>query len=140
MPDEPHRPTTITVEQGAERLRFTTTPTPDGRVSIEAVGFTDDGEITTNLSGVLPAEIMATLGWLMLQSSATGQAPAGFVREQRRHHPNAYRPWSTEDDELLARHAAQGTTLATLAEEFGRNTGAIRARLTRLGINDLEPG
>ena len=62
MSDEPQRATTITVEQGTERLRFTTTLTPDGRVSIEAVGFTDDGEITTNLSGILPAELMTTLG------------------------------------------------------------------------------
>ena len=76
----------------------------------------------------------------MLQSSTTGQAPAGFVQAQRRHHPNAYRPWSTEDDELLARHAAQGTPLAELAQEFGRDTGAIRARLTRLGIDEPEPG
>lgn len=113
MTDEPHRPITITVEQGSKRLRFTTTPTPDGRVSIEEVGFTDDGEITTNLSGVLPAETMTTLGWLILQSSTTGQDPVGF---------------------------AQGTPLAALAQELGRNTGAIRSRLTRPGIDEPEPG
>lgn len=140
MTDEPHRPITITVEQGSERLRFTTTHTPDGRVSIEAVGFTDDGEITTNLSGVLPAETMTTLGWLILQSSTTGQDPVEFAQAQRRHHPNAYRPWSAEDDELLARRFAQGTTLAALAQELGRNTGAIRSLLTRPGIDEPEPG
>ena len=92
MTDEPHRPITITVEQGSERLRFTTTRIPDGRVSIEAVGFTDDGEITTNLSGVLPAETMTTLGWLMLRSSTIGQDPVGFAQAQRRHPPTPTGP------------------------------------------------
>ncbi|MGW2785951.1 hypothetical protein ACWC3X_32660 [Streptomyces populi] len=54
------------------------------------------------------------------------------VEEKRQLHRNAYKPWSTEDDDLLAERCAQGASLAELAEEFGRNEGAIASRLGKI--------
>ena len=54
------------------------------------------------------------------------------VETLRHKYPNAYRPWSKEEDaKLLARHA-EGAKVKALAEEFGRQSGSIRSRLEKL--------
>lgn len=55
----------------------------------------------------------------------------------REKHPNAYRPWSDEEDEKLEELFRAGTTPAKLSKEFGRQNGAIHARLIKLGL--VEP-
>ncbi|MFJ8098567.1 helix-turn-helix domain-containing protein [Streptomyces griseofuscus] len=59
------------------------------------------------------------------------------VEDKRKTHPNAYAPWSTEDDKLLAERCAQGVPLDGLSREFGRNKGGIAARLKK--INAVGP-
>ncbi|MGW9030049.1 hypothetical protein ACWGQ5_39335 [Streptomyces sp. NPDC055722] len=54
------------------------------------------------------------------------------VEEKRRLHPNAYKPWEPEDEERLAQRCAQGASLAELAQEFGRNEGAVASRLIKI--------
>ncbi|MFI5799753.1 hypothetical protein [Streptomyces sp. NPDC051677] len=54
------------------------------------------------------------------------------VEEKRRIHPNAYAPWSAEDEQLLAERCAQGVSLAELSREFGRNPGGIASRLVKI--------
>ncbi|MCY3905466.1 MAG: DNA helicase RecQ [Caldilineaceae bacterium] len=61
--------------------------------------------------------------------------PAYNVEEIRRQHPKAYAKWSSEDDERLKEMYAAGTGVAELARHFGRNTGAIRSRLRKLGLD-----
>ena len=61
--------------------------------------------------------------------------PAYNVEEIRRQHPQAYAKWSSEDDERLKEMYAAGTTVAELARHFGRNRGAIRSRLKKLGLS-----
>lgn len=59
------------------------------------------------------------------------------VEEIRRQHPNAHMPRTAAvDAELLAAHQA-GHDVATLADTFGRQPSAIRARLNRLGAQAL---
>jgi hypothetical protein len=59
------------------------------------------------------------------------------VEDKRKSYPNAYAPWSGEDDQLLAERCAQGVPLDGLSREFGRNKGGIAARLKK--INAVGP-
>ena len=52
----------------------------------------------------------------------------------REKHPNAFRPWSGEDDAWLRDLFKQGQATAGLAKHFGRKPGAIRSRLLKLGL------
>lgn len=55
----------------------------------------------------------------------------GVIRES---HPNAYEPWTSEEDERLKEMQQTGQSVSELATEFGRQQGAIRSRLRKLGI------
>ena len=57
--------------------------------------------------------------------------------EIRRNHPNAYLPWTPEQEEQLKARYAEGATVAELAGELGRQPGGIEARLEKLEL--LEP-
>ena len=61
--------------------------------------------------------------------------PAYSVEEKRREHPKAYEKWSPEDDERLKEMYAAEHSIAELAKQFGRNDGAIRSRLKKLGLD-----
>lgn len=66
------------------------------------------------------------------------EKPKAYTAEDKRKtHPNAYMPWSDEDDQLLAERCAQGVPLDGLSREFGRNEGGIAARLKK--INAVGP-
>ena len=60
--------------------------------------------------------------------------PVYTMEEKRREHPRAYEKWSPEDDERLKEMYAAGHSVAELAKHFGRNNGAIRSRLNKLGL------
>ena len=61
--------------------------------------------------------------------------PTYSVAEKRQEHPNAYKKWSEEDYDLLKKMYAAGHSVAELAKHFGRNNGAIRSRLNKLGLD-----
>jgi ATP-dependent DNA helicase PIF1 len=52
----------------------------------------------------------------------------------RQKYPNAYRPWSEEDDEKLKEMFEGGSSPSQLQKEFGRQKGSIHARLIKLGL------
>jgi len=54
-------------------------------------------------------------------------------QEIRRAHKNAYEAWSAESDAELRQLFHRGVPLSELAGHFGRNKGAILARLRKLG-------
>ena len=54
------------------------------------------------------------------------------VAGKRQQHPNAYRPWTQDEEERLLARQEAGLTVKELAVEFGRQPGAIQSRLTRL--------
>ncbi len=56
------------------------------------------------------------------------------VEEIRATYRNAYAPWTEEDDARLEQEARAGGTIHDLAQRFGRNEGAIRSRLRKLGL------
>ncbi len=56
----------------------------------------------------------------------------------RQKYPNAYRPWSREDDDKLSVMFKDGEKVSALVKEFGRQKGSINARLIRLGLVEPE--
>ncbi len=60
------------------------------------------------------------------------------IDKMRQKHPNAYRPWSADDDARLTELFRSSATVSTLVKEFGRQRGAINARLIRLGLVEPE--
>ena len=46
--------------------------------------------------------------------------------------PNAYKPWSTEDDKLLVTLYNENKSIKELMSIFKRNEGAIRSRIQKL--------
>ena len=54
----------------------------------------------------------------------------------REKHPNAYRPWSKEQDEELKKLFISGLKVADLIKSFGRKRGGIIARLEKLGLRE----
>ncbi|QIH32314.1 DUF3276 family protein [Sphingobacterium sp. DR205] len=55
------------------------------------------------------------------------------IREQ---HPQAYRPWSAEDDEKLEALFCEGKTVKELAATFERKEGAITSRIKKLELKE----
>lgn len=53
------------------------------------------------------------------------------LEKMRQTYPNAYRPWSSEDDQKLQKIFEEGTKLKELVELFGRHPGSIKKRLEK---------
>jgi hypothetical protein len=49
-------------------------------------------------------------------------------------YPNYLKPWTEDDDAKLERLWCEGTSIKDLAERFGRNPGAIDARIEKLEL------
>ncbi|MBP3740902.1 MAG: hypothetical protein J6I41_07295 [Bacteroidales bacterium] len=56
------------------------------------------------------------------------------IRPLIKPYPNAYAPWSTEDDKLLGELYESGKTIDELTKLFGRNSGGIKSRLRKLNL------
>lgn len=71
------------------------------------------------------------------RSKKKSQGKSGVWLEQKREiHPNAYRPWSKEDDEMLKTMFEADIKRVKIADFFKRNPGAIHARLKKLELID----
>ena len=60
--------------------------------------------------------------------------PTYSVYACRQEYPNAYNPWSEEDDKALAGMCCHGATIEELAAHFGRKPGGIKSRIKKLGL------
>ena len=49
-------------------------------------------------------------------------------------YPNYLKPWSEKDDLSLEQMWCEGTSVNDLAKHFGRNPGAINARIEKLEL------
>lgn len=56
------------------------------------------------------------------------------IKAARKNHPNAFRPWSTEEEQTLAELFRGGATKDELVEALGRQQGGIATRLRSLGL------
>ena len=59
------------------------------------------------------------------------------VEETRNKHKDAYKPWTAELDKQLENLCCEGLEIKELAKQFGRTTGAIRSRITKLRLEAL---
>lgn len=57
-----------------------------------------------------------------------------YMEQQKRLHANAYAKWTPEDDEQLKVLYRKGTSIQKMTQIFGRNEGAIYARISKLGL------
>ncbi len=62
------------------------------------------------------------------------------VEDVRQSHPKAYEPWTPEEDQRLKELQQQDLDIANIARDLGRQSGAIRSRLRKLGLGpkDIE--
>jgi hypothetical protein len=56
------------------------------------------------------------------------------IERARKNHPNAFRPWSPEDEQTLIEMFTNGATKDKLVEALGRQEGGIATRLRALGL------
>ena len=63
-----------------------------------------------------------------------------FVQRARETHPNAFRPWTSADDQRLAALFRAGSSVDMLCAEFGRPPKGITMRLERLGLVHPQQG
>ena len=60
--------------------------------------------------------------------------PVYSIYAARQEHPNAYDPWTEEADAQLRQMWEDGTSVADIAQHFGRKQSAIIVRMKKLGI------
>ncbi len=122
---------TTTTTIGSHRYEVDVDETEDERLSVTVVGSDADGQIVAELTGVVPATDLAPLARRLAARAGPGLDLAAI----RRKYPNAYQPWTAVGDRQLMERFQNGSTVTELASELGRGRGAIRSRLTKLGID-----
>ena len=60
--------------------------------------------------------------------------PLYSIYAARQENPNAYDPWTEDDDKLLKEMWSEGKSVADIAKHFGRKESAIIVRAKKLGI------
>ena len=60
--------------------------------------------------------------------------PVYSIYAARQEHPNAYDPWTEENDALLKEMWEEGKSVADIADHFGRKQSAIIVRMKKLGL------
>jgi ATP-dependent DNA helicase PIF1 len=63
------------------------------------------------------------------EKAASGWAEK--IAKMRETHPNAYRPWQSQDDELLKQDFQNGATISELSAKLGRHEGSVTMRLQK---------
>ncbi len=82
--------------------------------------------------------IRASGGSLIKKSLTASGTIASKLDALREVHPNAYRPWTDEDDAELQEMFEDGKPPSVIAKRFGRKPGAIHMRLIKLGLIEAE--
>ena len=69
-----------------------------------------------------------------IQGAISKDGTPNYIVENRKEHPNAYKPWTQPEEETLIQLFKAGTNTEELCELFARKPGAIRSRLRKLGL------
>ena len=59
------------------------------------------------------------------------------LEKRRTEHKNAYRPWTSAEESELKQCFDRGDRVKDMAERLGREPGAIRARIKKLGLKEI---
>jgi hypothetical protein len=122
---------------GADRTcQISATPAPDGRWEFSLITNDADGQVLTDLTGmVAPDDVELILSALPMEIATMGiwGGPPRAVVERRRKHPRLYTKWTEEHEAYLVERFREGASCTEIAEELGRTVGGVKARLVRLG-------
>jgi len=131
-------------QTGSRTYFFDLKETDDGRRYLKIVEskYKDEGSFE-RYPIIVPAEaadeFLSKLSKVVAsanQGEGINEAKSYSVEEKRSLNPNAYKPWTEDDDNLLELLYAKGSSMAFLMKEFGRNKGAIRSRIKKLGLEE----
>ncbi|XOV67568.1 MAG: hypothetical protein ACFHU9_00060 [Fluviicola sp.] len=59
------------------------------------------------------------------------------MEEIQKEHPNAYKPWSKEEDDRLEVLFSEGKKASEIAEVLGRMKGAVYSRIKKLELREI---
>ena len=120
-----HMPVTIILGVGGEPCN----PEQLYKIPLEGIAsiISEDQSIVNFLHPLLPFNISK-----FLQQEEKTKDKAYTLNEKRRQFPNAYKPWSTEDDKLLVALHNENRSIKELMYIFKRNEGAIHSRIQKL--------
>ncbi len=62
------------------------------------------------------------------------EGSTNYVERIRQTRPRAYEPWTAEEDQRLKEMQQENLSIAEISRDLGRQPGAIRSRLRRLGL------
>ncbi len=125
------------LDAGVLELRCTTTEGPDGervpRPPVSTLFLRSAAYTCAYLTEKMhPAAVASLAEPTGKQQSRTKGAVNEQVAQARQEHPQAYAPWTNEEDEhLLA--VSRELSVDQMAEMFKRKPSAIKSRLRRLG-------
>lgn len=88
------------------------------------------------ISAVSDKDVKRLKRYLRAYKQLTGE-PTHSVYACRQEYPNAYLPWTEEDDLELTRLWCEGMTVKALSAHFQRKPGAIRSRIEKLDLERL---
>jgi len=91
------------------------------------------GEFTkeSKISKIKHSNILENVGML---GSKSFISKAYSVEDIRKNYPNAYRSWDEDEDKNLTDHYLAGRPQKEIAQFLGRQKGAVRSRLVKLGL------
>ena len=92
----------------------------------------DNTFTTETLRNILPLSKESLLAKIESLFSHTEQS--NKIEQKRVLYPNAYKPWHTDDDDLLAKLYNEGASVKDLMVVFQRNHRSIASRLRKLGL------
>ncbi len=72
-----------------------------------------------------------------VSAKKNARASVSPIERIRQSHGQAYRPWTSEEEEQLTRLFNRGGPLAQIATTLGRQPGSIRSRLKKLGLKEV---
>lgn len=59
------------------------------------------------------------------------------VEDIQKEHPNAYKPWSKEEDDRLEVLYCEGKTVKEICADLGRMKGAVYSRIKKLELREI---
>ncbi len=76
---------------------------------------------------------------MFMETENTGDSPKKTysLDKIREAYPNAYKPWTGEEDVEFEKLRLAGKSATELAKIFGRQKGAIYSRLKKFGLEKL---
>lgn len=86
---------------------------------------------------VYPELILNEVGTVQNEIKAEDEEESSWLAEKRKQHAGAYMPWTKEEDrKLVNEFKSERFSIRDLSQIHERTTGAIRARLKKLGLMD----